>query len=799
MILRRKRYAIVVTSLLALVFVGVGVVVSLMTLTTFRPLPFASPETLVSFFLLRDGNADLWPADTLALTTRLVPELANVAGFATNQTDVRLGGFTKLATVVTTSPNYFALLRLRVDGAGATSTYGTASGSAIVSRQFAAAFGLATTDAPGKTLLLFDRPVTIVGVIDRIDAFPADGDLWVSESRGTSAGWLAVGRTRSPANIDELRNRLTLAVGQVFAGKARVGVYLKALSEAARPSMAAEQRGLSAGIVVFAIIAILNYALLGIGEARRRGQEFAIRVALGATRGQVARQFFLEQLRLIGAAALAATALFMIGRVALPASDLFVPSIRLVPRDIWLMIAVAFSVLLSAAALPSRIAAGTGEAETLRRVSARGSRLEQTWNRVFIGLQFAVTAFLLVAGGSAAVAYVRAQNTKYGFDPNDVVIGTINFQTPALQDDRQAKEAALEIARSVKQSMPGARTTVFGSTGLAMGYPLPAYAIEDPTRRIVGLAAYSSQEVLPEFFELLGLPILSGRPFREADDENAQPIVIVSELAAHRLWGTTNVVGKRLLFRPGGPQWMTVVGVAAEVQPLHGISLQFQARGIPWPLIYRPLKQTVPHSLAPPYFRFEGGRNVGYHTGVSILIRAGPHTNPANLRTILGKVAPGEKFASLGQLTSFMDRGGEVEHGRFTTKLLVAFAIAGFALAIFGAILLVDEVVRSRTNEIGIRRALGAQSASLVVLASRETFVAGMTGVIAGVFAGARLGVFAAAWLKGTFALRAKGADVSWLLAAGAAVILVVLLAAFTSWRAARAARLDPMVALRVS
>ena len=193
---------------------------------------------------------------------------------------------------------------------------------------------------------------------------------------------MAIGRTSSPADIMELSDKLSLAAHQVYGGAVRVAVFVRPLSNVARPSMATEQRGLSAGIVVFAIIAILNYALLGIGEARRRGQEFAIRVAFGATRRQVASRFLIEQLRLIGMAALATLVVFMIGRAAFPANDVFLPSIGLVPGSIWVMIAAAFSILVLAAALPSRIASGTGEAETLRQVAARSSRFERTWNRV---------------------------------------------------------------------------------------------------------------------------------------------------------------------------------------------------------------------------------------------------------------------------------------------------------------------------------------------------------------------------------------------------------------------------------
>src|SRR5258708_28986236 len=122
---RRRRYALIVFSLLTLVFVGVGTVVSLMTLTTFRPLPFANPEQLVTFMPLINGGADPWQADTLVLTTRLVPELAEVASYSAEgrSADVSFGASPRQARVLVTTPHFFALLRLHLQQPNPASPY----------------------------------------------------------------------------------------------------------------------------------------------------------------------------------------------------------------------------------------------------------------------------------------------------------------------------------------------------------------------------------------------------------------------------------------------------------------------------------------------------------------------------------------------------------------------------------------------------------------------------------------------------------------------------------------------------
>src|SRR5258708_12876548 len=110
---RRRRYALIVFSLLTLVFVGVGTVVSLMTLTTFRPLPFANPEQLVTFMPLINGGADPWQADTLVLTTRLVPELAAVASYSAEGRSAAgsFGASTRQAPGLVPPPHLSPLLR----------------------------------------------------------------------------------------------------------------------------------------------------------------------------------------------------------------------------------------------------------------------------------------------------------------------------------------------------------------------------------------------------------------------------------------------------------------------------------------------------------------------------------------------------------------------------------------------------------------------------------------------------------------------------------------------------------------
>jgi putative ABC transport system permease protein len=313
------------------------------------------------------------------------------------------------------------------------------------------------------------------------------------------------------------------------------------------------------------------------------------------------------------------------------------------------------------------------------------------------------------------------------------------------------------------------------------------------------LPPWTSQDVTPDFFDVIGIPIIAGRAFRESDDDRSEPVIILGEVTAKNLWGVDNAVGKRMRFGEDDPEWRRVIGVAADAYPIERYAFNRQAfahfaKGI----VYRPLAQVIPRALNE--CKLKDGTCVGFRTGLSILVK-GPNVEAVapQIRAVVARSAPGEDFKYLGSLARYLDVYGEIELGEFTTNLLIGFSVGGFILALLGAIVLIDEVVRNRTSEIGIRRALGAQSASLVILASRETFVAGMAGVVAGSLVGLRAGSFVATWMKANPVARLlPPPTVSYALVAATAVTLLILLAVGTAARAIRAARLDPAVALRI-
>lgn len=785
---RRRRYASAVVSLLSLVIIGVGTVVGILATSVLRPLPFAKPDQLFRAMPVYDGGMlDLWAFDDLQRVTRYAPELVEVTAMTPPERHAVEFRDAKVdAAIVVVAPGFFRTLGILVRAATP-----DAPGAAIVSQRLVRQLGIPAGSAVGKSIRIGGSSLTITAVIDRTVAFPADGDVWFTDDKPGRA-WMGVLRARQGASTDDVGDRLSRTFQMMEAGRpGYVRVQVTPLAGSARPQMAGAQRMLIAGIGMFAIIAILNYGLLGIGEARRRAQEFAVRIAVGGTRAQVMRGLFFDQLALVGCALVVALAVLLpIALRVYDATELAKSLVQL-PAPIWLTIAGTLVLLVLAAAMPTRVSASTTESEVLRRVNARGTRVEAIWNRAFVSIQFGVTAFLVVTGAVTVLGVLRDRNPVYGYDDKGATIGVVTYGQ-ARQDPEVGAIATREFIDLASRAFPG-RVTVYASTYRSMEGGQFKFAIEGgvaPTK--IFRIPWMSHDVRPDFFDVVGIRIVRGRGFRDSDDADAEPVIILSERSARNLWGTTDVVGRRVRFGEDDGAWRTVVGVAADVFPIELNAFPRQASGQAWAtsFAYRPFAQTRRGIIG-----MDRGR------GFTVIVRDGSLANvSATLEGLLRRAAPGEKFARLLPLRNYLDMRGEMQRGEETMQLLFGFAVCGLILGIIGAIILIDDVVRSRTTEFGIRRALGAPVRNLITLASRETILAGLGGIIVGGLVGARFGPFVSGWLKATMmGRRSPPPTPDWALVAGIVVGLALLLVAGTALRALRAAKLDPAVALRTS
>jgi putative ABC transport system permease protein len=280
----------------------------------------------------------------------------------------------------------------------------------------------------------------------------------------------------------------------------------------------------------------------------------------------------------------------------------------------------------------------------------------------------------------------------------------------------------------------------------------------------------------PEFFRTVGLPILQGRSFTDADRPGNLPVVIVNTVAAERFWPEQDPIGKRLRIAPHSPnsQWLTVVGVAASSLPMDEVYLaNVLRRPKDVPVIFRPLAQTVPDRLV---------------VGVRVLSR--PAGAVPFLRRAISTIEPNallENVTSMQQRVFDRPPVRQVEDG---ARLLGAFGLIGAMLALAGVYGAVTEMMQRRTTEFGVRIALGASPRQVFALGILSGIRLALSGIVIGAVLGAVL-----ERVMGSALSDSVNITLGSVIAAGCLLVVAAVLAVIVPARAMM--RIDPSSLLR--
>lgn len=525
-----------------------------------------------------------------------------------------------------------------------------------------------------------------------------------------------------------------------------------------------------AGAVLLVAAAVLlamacaNVANLLIVRATARRPEIALRVAIGASRGRLARQLFTESALLAVAGGLLG---LLFSYTALPVVQTLGAS-RIPRLDQAQMDGSALLIGLTTVAVAT-IVCGIAPALQLRddrlgRSIASGRRAtggsQQRLRSVLAGGQVALTVVLLAGTGLLFRSFLALTSVDPGFEP----AGTLAFSVSMPDRSWSWEERSVllpEIAESLR-SLPG--VTAVGATavepfsGLALAnFTAPEDRLPD---RQADFLPIGWRPVTPGFFEAMGMELLAGRDFRTGDGDSGSPIVIGRSLA-ERAWGDSgsDVLGRTLVWGDPEGSRMTVVGV---VEDLRDVALGED----PPMIVYRSYEQ-IPWAEMTIVVRHEG--DAAGITGA--------------IRPRIAEVAPTLPIGELESLESHLSRA--VAEPRFNLQVLSAFAIAGLMLALVGLWGVTAFDVRRRFPEIGVRLSLGARPESVLKLVMRARLGVLITGLVAGVVI-ARIGAGA----MGALLYEIEANDpVTWI-----AVISIVVATSLTAtWIPARAAmKVDP-------
>jgi putative ABC transport system permease protein len=655
----------------------------------------------------------------------------------------------------------------------------------------------------GQSLRINGKAATIIGVMPPNFKFPVSEELWTplyNQYPPIPRGELRIGANNSaPAVMGRLKPGVTLdQVNAEFVGLARrlAQEYPKTnqnftsatvqplLNSIIGPQFSQTVWAMLAAVILVLLIACVNVMNMQFARVALRAKELAIRGALGATRWRLVRQMLTESLVVAGVGAVAGILL------AFWAVDMFtrVTSALSNPLPYWVQFTIdarvlAFTVGITLVAtiasglLPALISAHGNAAEMMKE-GGRGntSRLVNIVMRVLVVGQIALTAGLLIAT-TLQIKSIRNQLTlNYGYDENAVYTARMALLEGAYTEDgrREFFKHAVRELRGNPQFDAVALSDRFQMTFAGGGQ----YEVDGQnylTDRDRPRGNYES--VSDNYFSTLGLKILEGRDFIIDDADSKQPVAIVNATFARKHWGNQSALGHQVrIFNPGQPQpWRTIIGVVPDTLMQGPFDQQNDNTGFYMPLL--------------------GAQPATQFCTIIVRPRAGQtaETIGQTLSKAVAQLNPDVPIYFPGTPARLHN---EILAGnRIIADLFVIFGAVAFVLSAVGLYGVMSFSVNQRTQEFGIRMALGADASRIFRMVMQQGAWQLAIGLILGAGGAALLlGVLAAAALKNIlFKVNALDPTIYFLVAG----LLALVAAASCFVPARRATRVDPGVALR--
>lgn len=631
----------------------------------------------------------------------------------------------------------------------------------------------------GRTLTLHERELayTVVGVAPPGLEYPASADFWVplalfARWEAVPLGRLAAGATAAQAAA-ELRASLQRDASVTWRDlRAVVTPLPDVVIGDVRPAL----RLLSAAAALLFLIGCFNVANLLLARASGRVHEIAVRRALGARQGRIVRQLLTEGglLALAGGlfGAVFAGALVN-GLVALAPPELpRLEEIRLASLPLQWAAGISIAAALMFGLVPALLAsASVASAVRPGDRSATESMPRRRLQDALVVLQIGLAIVVLATAGLLGRSLLHLQRLDMGFNAGRVAVVELAWpdakydsldKTRGFYDRLLQRLAALPGVVSVA---PMHLMPFEGATG-----GIDGRFVADGTATMDAATApmFSLEVVGPAYFGTLGIPLLRGRPFMDADREDTLRVIVVSEAVARVMWPGGDALGRRLgMGQPERPEdWWTVIGIVPETR--------YREMREPTPTVYVSTSQFVSEFVS---VRRIAIRSTGDPAAVLPLVR---HA--------VQEIDPDTFVASAHTMGGLMAR--ELAQPRLSAALLGAFGIGALVLAGVGLYAMLAYIVRRRTRELAIRHALGATPSRLRALVTRQALTLAGTGVLLGLAVSLAAGRLLESLLFGT-----SPRDPPTLVAVASLVVTVALAASY--FPARRAMRADPAAVLR--
>jgi len=626
----------------------------------------------------------------------------------------------------------------------------------------------------------------------------AFSDIWSEESRG-ARGYLSLGRLKPGVSYQQARAELAALASRLAADHPvdrGIGATIEPLADTRagpiRPILAL----LSGAVGTVLLIACANLASLLLARNSSRHREFAVRVALGAGRGRLLRQLLLETLVLSLAGGLAGLGVSALARAALrhlaasgslpytSQSNALAQFLTAAPSIRVMLFTLAISILTAivSGVAPAFRGSDISTADALREGGRGGTSGagRQRFRRALVIVEVALSLVLVCAAGLLVQTVVRLQRRNPGFHADRLLIAHVYIPPARYPDSAAIARFCDAFARRVN-GLPG----VVGAT-VATGYPpmvgwkqmftidgRPASRTDDvPLARFVGADE--------RYLRTLSISLVRGRDLAESDTAESPPVAVVNEAFVRRYFPDRNPIGQQI--HPGPPPGVAAVpledfGGSSRPIAIVGVTRDFMNDGLALP--------PQPQIFA--LFRQLPGLNFGFK---DIVVRTA--SDPVGMAPAIARELRSlDSDIPLGEVRSMAAHiGNQTADTGFTTMLLGLFAGLGIVLAAVGVYGTIAYLVAQRTQEFGVRIAVGASAADILWLVLRYALSIGLAGVTLGIAVAMMVRQFLARLLYGVSA-----AD-PWTLT-GAAVLLLLVILAASAMPARRAMSIDPVQALR--
>ncbi|HEX6650956.1 MAG TPA: ABC transporter permease, partial [Pyrinomonadaceae bacterium] len=637
----------------------------------------------------------------------------------------------------------------------------------------------------GKSISLNGASYTVLGVMPARFQFPTSRDqVWVpiaftpQQAADRTTHYLRVlarlkpGVTLSQAQT-EMSTIATRLQQQYPQSNTDVGAAVTLLEEDRVSDIKPALLILLGAVAMVLLIACANVANLLLARAAVRQKEIAVRVALGARRHRLIRQFLTESLLLSTMAGLVGLAIAYGGLILLRS---FIPENIAEAREIsmdfrvlgfTLLVSVATGVIFGLA--PAIQAVRFNQIETLKeggRDAATGGSSKRL-RSLLVTAEVAISLVLLIGAGLLINSFLRLRNVDPGFRVDHLL--TMNFVLPVPKyGDAERRSAFYKELIQRVQALAGVRSA-------AVTTNLPLYAGEMSITMVFegkpepppGQEPIIVTRIIsPEYFDTLGIPLLKGRQLTEQDTRTSPKVVVVSETMARRYWPNEDAIGKRIAFgKVKTPDdWIQVIGVVKDV------------------------RQRLTADSKPQMYLSH--QQVDFFAPEDLVVRTDvdPSSLAAPVRNAVWQIDKDQPVSDISTMEEIL--ADSIARQRFSMLLFAIFASVALVLASVGIYGVMSYSVAQRTHEIGIRMALGAQTGAVLKLAVWYGMKLVVIGIVIGLIA-----AFALTRVMSTLLFGVTATDPATFTLISLLLVCVAAIASYVPAR--RATKVDPLVALR--